>query len=250
MTVPCLSDNYAFLVHNSDTKETALFDAPEADPILDALSKKGWKLTDILLTHHHDDHIDGVEELRKKTGAMVIGAASDKHRLPFLDATVSEHAALRVLGQDVEVFDVSGHTINHIAFYMPAANAVFTGDSLMALGCGRLFEGTPEMMWNSLQKLIVLPPETIVCSGHEYTQSNARFALTIEPNNKALISRATEIDTARATGRPTVPSLLSEECATNPFLRAHLPELKSALGTPNATSADTFAKVRHQKDTF
>lgn len=248
VTIPCLQDNYAYLVHNAATGETALVDAPEAAPIQAALDSRGWTLTDILITHHHNDHIDGVDALRGS--ARVIGAEADAHRLPSLDLAVKEGDLVTVAGQPVHTYDVSGHTIGHIAFYMPEAGLVFTADSLMALGCGRLFEGTPAMMWDSMQKLRALPDETLVCSGHEYTASNARFALTIEPDNPDLILRSKGIDAARAAGQPTVPSTLAEEKRTNPYLRADLPQLKAALGMSDASDVDVFAEVRSRKDRF
>ncbi|KJZ21173.1 hydroxyacylglutathione hydrolase [Loktanella sp. S4079] len=248
VTVPCLSDNYAFLVHNPETKETALIDAPESAPIQAALDARGWVLTDILLTHHHPDHVDGVDALRGN--ARVIGAKADAHRLPALDVEVSEGAMLTVCGARTDVFDVSGHTMGHIAFYMAQPGYVFTADSLMAMGCGRLFEGTPAQMWDSLQKLRALPDETVVCSGHEYTESNMRFALTLDPNNSALISRKEAISAARANQQPTVPSTLGEEKRTNPFLRADDPAFKAVLGMETASDVDVFAEVRLRKDKF
>ncbi|KMW56090.1 Hydroxyacylglutathione hydrolase [Candidatus Rhodobacter oscarellae] len=248
VTVPCRSDNYAFLVHDSDAGRTALVDAPEAAPIQAALAERGWSLDMILITHHHDDHVDGLAALRN--GAMVVGARADAHRLPALDRAVAEGDSFDFAGHSVQVFDVSGHTVGHIAFYMADANAVFTADSLMALGCGRLFEGTAAQMWASLSKIAALPPETLVCSGHEYTAANARFALTVEPANAALKARAEEIAAARAAGTPTVPSVLSQELATNPFLRAHLPEVKAAIGLQAASDTEAFAEIRSRKDNF
>lgn len=250
VTIPCLSDNYAFLVHNSDTGETACVDVPETAPILAALADRNWALTDILLTHHHADHIQGVPELVAATGARVTGAAADAHRLPPLDRAVAPGERFPLCGTEAEVIDVSGHTVGHIAFHLPSAAMVFTGDSLMALGCGRLFEGTAPMMWDSLSRLAALPPETTVCSGHEYTASNARFAATIEPANPALISRIAAIQAARAEGRPTVPSMLGEELETNPFLRAGQPGVKSALGMDGAEDAAVFGAIRAAKDRF
>ncbi len=248
VTVPCLSDNYAFLIHDDDTGQTALVDAPEAHPIQVALDARGWTLSQIWITHHHGDHIDGVADLREC--AMVVGNEYDARRLPALDAKVTDGETFDFAGNDVLVMDVSGHTIGHIAFYLPGANAVFTADSLMALGCGRLFEGTPELMWSSLSKLAALPRHTIVCSGHEYTASNAKFALTVETENEALHARAAEIAETRAKGKPTVPSTLAEELATNPFLRANLPEVKAAIGMPNASDGAVFAEIRQRKDRF
>lgn len=250
ITIPCLSDNYAFLVHDKASGETALVDAPEADKINKVLSQLGWTLTHVLLTHHHWDHIDGLEELQKTHSPKVIGAAADAHRLPPLDLAVSEGDSFTLGGEEVQVMDVSGHTVGHIAFYLPASGAVFTADSLMALGCGRLFEGDPDMMWASLSKLAALPENTIVCSGHEYTEANGRFAATIDPDNKALQSRIDAIAEARAQGRPTVPSLLSEELATNPFLRATDPAVQRHMGMEGADPAKVFAEIRQRKDTF
>jgi len=248
LTVPCLSDNYAFLLHDAGTGRTALVDAPEAAPIRRALDAHGWKLSDILLTHHHDDHVAGVAELRD--GARVIGARADAHRLPPLDLEVAPGDPLEVLGVKVEVIDVPGHTLGHVAFHFPQDHMAFTADSLMALGCGRLFEGTADQMWDSLRKLRDLPGQTLICSGHEYTETNARFALTIEPDNQALRDRAAAIARARAEGRPTVPSHLSEERATNPFLRADMPELQRAAGLEGHSAVQVFAEIRSRKDRF
>ena len=250
MTVPCLKDNYAFLGHDVATGATMVVDAPEAAPILSALQERGWHLSHILITHHHDDHIDGVRALSGATGARVIGARADAHRLPPLTKSVVDGDFVRVGMARGRVIDVSGHTKGHIAYHFADSGLVFTGDSLMAAGCGRLFEGDGAMMWQSLSKLMQLPPETLVCSGHEYTQSNLRFALTIDPDNAALIERARAVDAARARGEPTVPSLLSDELATNPFLRAALPHIKAALGLPKATDAEAFTELRARKDRF
>ena len=248
VTVPCLSDNYAFLIHHAETGQTALVDAPEAAPIRAELDRRGWMLSHILITHHHGDHIDGVDELRGD--AQVIGAADDAARLPSLDAAYGDGDSFDFAGHPVHVMDVSGHTIGHIAFHIPDAGAVFTADSLMALGCGRLFEGKPAQMWQSLSKLAALPDDTIVCSGHEYTAANGRFAITIEPENPDLQARIADIAGKRAKGIPTVPSTLALEKATNPFLRAHLDSVKSNIDMPNASDADAFAEIRARKDNF
>lgn len=248
VTIPCLEDNYAFLLHNSDSGDTLLVDVPDAAPIQAELDARGWTLTQILLTHHHWDHVDGLPHLHH--AAQIVGAAADAHRLPDLDIAVAEGGALTLCGVPAQVFDVSGHTINHIAVYLADAGVVFTADSLMALGCGRLFEGTPAQMWQSLQKLRALPPETLVCSGHEYTQTNARFAMTIEPDNPRLISRIDAVNDIRARGGATVPSTLDDELATNPFLRADVPALQTALGLRGSDPADVFAHVRKKRDNF
>jgi len=250
VTIPCLKDNYAFLLHDPNTGATAVIDVPEAEPIQAALAARGWTLSDILITHHHWDHVDGVAALRAATGARVWGAAADAHRLPPLDQAVAEGDSVMIGGIAAHVIDVPGHTIGHIAFHVPQAQAVFTADSLMALGCGRLFEGTAAQMWDSLQKLAALPPETQICSGHEYTAGNARFALTIEPDNPKLMSRVRQIETARAAERPTVPSILSQELATNPFLRAAEPGIARHLGLQDHSPAEVFARIRQLKDSF
>ena len=250
VTIPCLADNYAFLLRDQATGKVALVDAPESYPIQKALQDKGWKLDIVLLTHHHYDHVDGLPELVEEYNPQVIGAKADASRLPPLDLALDEGDTFTVGESEGHIIDVSGHTISHIAFHFPSANAVFTADSLMALGCGRLFEGTPEMMWASLSKLAALPTETIVYSGHEYTASNAKFALTVEPDNAALQARAADITAKRAAGIPTVPSALAEERATNPFLRAHLPEMKLAVGMEGASDEEVFAAIRKQKDNF
>ncbi|MBS1301310.1 hydroxyacylglutathione hydrolase [Loktanella sp. SALINAS62] len=246
ITVPCLSDNYAFVIHDTQSGDTAVVDVPETAPIRAALDARGWTLTDILLTHHHPDHVQGVADLRGT--ARVIGAKADQHRLPPLDLAVSEGERFTVLGRDVDVLDVSGHTVGHIAFHMPAERLLFTGDSLMAMGCGRLFEGTAAQMWDSLCKLRHFAPETRVCSGHEYTLTNARFASSLEPSNRAIISRLEATEKARENGHATVPSLLSLERDTNPFLRADDPDLARALKMPDAEPAEIFAEVRGRRD--
>lgn len=250
ITIPCLSDNYAFLAHDSGNGQTALIDAPEAAPILAALEGRGWTLSHVLLTHHHWDHVEGLAEILAKHPAKVIGAAADAHRLPPLDQQVAEGDSFEVGGELVEVLDVSGHTVGHIAFYLPQSAVVFTADSLMALGCGRLFEGSPARMWASLNKLAALPDDTLVCSGHEYTQSNAKFAITIDPKNAALKQRIADIDRARAAGEATVPSVLALEKATNPFLRATDPAIQAHLGMENADPVAVFAEIRGRKDRF
>ncbi len=250
VTIPCLSDNYAFLAHDAASGETALVDAPEAAPVLAVLKDRGWTLSHVLLTHHHWDHVDALSEILAAQPAKVIGAAADAHRLPDLDLAVSEGDTFTIGGEEVQVLDVSGHTVGHIAFHIPASKVVFTADSLMALGCGRLFEGTPEQMWASLSKLITLPGDTLVCSGHEYTQSNARFALTIEPGNAALQARAADIGTAREKGEATVPSMLQLEKDTNPFLRAGKASVKQAIGMEDLADAAVFAEIRKRKDNF
>ncbi|XDA99335.1 hydroxyacylglutathione hydrolase [Sulfitobacter sp. LCG007] len=250
VTVPCLSDNYAFLIHDAGSGETALIDVPEAAPIASVLAERGWTLSEVWITHHHPDHVQGLAELLSDHPAKVTGAAADAHRLPALDREVADGDSFDFAGSKVHVMDVSGHTVGHVAFHLPADGIVFTADSLMAFGCGRLFEGTPEQMWASLSKLAALPPETLVCSGHEYTQSNGRFARTIEPDNPDLISRCNEVDRDRSRGVPTVPSTLALELATNPFLRPSNPEIRKRLGMLDASDAEVFGAIRARKDAF
>ncbi|WP_108835531.1 hydroxyacylglutathione hydrolase [Tateyamaria sp. Alg231-49] len=249
-TIPCLSDNYAYLAHDPDTGATAAIDIPEAGPIIAVLAETGWTLSDILITHHHYDHVDGLADLLAAHPARVIGSAADAHRLPTLDVEVNEGDTVRIGNEIGTVIDVSGHTINHIAFHFPDSAALFTADSLMALGCGRVFEGTKPQMHASLQKLAALPGDTVVYSGHEYTAANAKFALTIDPDNPALISRVRDVTEKRANGIATVPSLLSEELATNPFLRANDPAVQSQMGMTGANAADVFTEIRTRKDNF
>lgn len=250
VTIPCLSDNYAFLAHDAGTGETALVDVPEAAPILAELDRRGWRLSHVLLTHHHWDHVQGLKEVLARHPARVIGHAAEADRLPPLDVAVSPGDTVTVGGESAEVIDVGGHTLGHIAYYFPQSRVVFTGDSLMALGCGRVFEGTPQQMWDSLSRLAALPDDTLICSGHEYTLANGKFALTIEPDNPDLLARIRDIEAARAAGRPTVPSLLSLEKATNPFLRAALPQVQRNLGMEGASPAEVFAEIRARKDDF
>ncbi|WP_264493351.1 hydroxyacylglutathione hydrolase [Rhodobacter sp. KR11] len=248
VTIPCLKDNYAYLIRDPETGQTAVVDVPDAIPVIETLQDKGWKLGMILLTHHHDDHVQGVARLVEATGAMVLGARADSARLPRLDRALVEGDRVTVGGEEGVVLDVSGHTVGHIAFHFPASNLAFTADSLMAGGCGRLFEGSPATMWASLQKLAALPDDTLICSGHEYTASNLRFAAVVDPDNAALQARIASTARARAMAEPTVPSLLSLEKATNPFLRA--PLLKAALGMAKSSDAEAFAEIRARKDKF
>lgn len=250
LTVPCRTDNYAFVGHDAETGETFLVDIPEAGPILSVLKDRGWTLDYVLITHHHPDHVEGLPGILADHKPVVIGAAADAYRLPPLDREVLEGDVIEIAGEAAHVIDVSGHTVGHVAFHFPASKAVFTADSLMALGCGRVFEGTMEQMWASLSKLAALPPETTVYSGHEYTMANARFALTIDPENSDLISRVEATERARASNRPTVPSALSLELATNPFLRASDPDVQRNLGMQGAEPSQVFAEIRTRKDSF
>lgn len=248
LTIPCLSDNYAYLLHNDQTSQTALVDAPEAGPIRDALSARGWTLDQIFLTHHHWDHVDAVDDLRGD--AEVIGAAADAHRLPPLDRAVADGDRIALVGTEAQVMEVSGHTIGHLALHLPDAGFLFTADSLMAMGCGRLFEGTPAQMLDSLTRLAALPGDTVVCSGHEYTATNMAFARDLEPDNPEIAARAAEVEALRSSGQPTVPSRLAQERATNPFLRAADPALAKAIGMEGASPVEVFTRIRALRDSW
>lgn len=250
LTIPCRSDNYAFLAHDATSGETALIDVPEADPIIDALARTGWTLSHVLLTHHHYDHVDGLPDLLAKHPAKVVGAKADASRLPALDIALNEGETIAIGDSTGTVIDVSGHTIGHIAFHFPDSKALFTADSLMALGCGRIFEGTPPQMFASLAKLAALPDDTMVYSGHEYTENNGNFAMTIEPDNADLIARVADIKQARSNNQPTVPSSLAVELATNPFLRASEPSVQIGVDMVGEDPIAVFAEVRERKDNF
>lgn len=248
--VACLSDNFAYLVHDPASGECALIDAPEAAPVLEALEERRWRLGQILITHHHDDHIQAVGTIREATGARVIGAEDDRHRLPPLDRAVHPGDGLALGTARCEVIAVPGHTLGHVAFHFPGARLALTGDSLMAAGCGRIFEGTPAMMRDSLQRLAALPDDTRIGSGHDYLDGNLRFAATIEPASPAIAARIDAVARMRREGRAPMPWTLAEEKATNPFLRAHLPAVKAALGMEGAPDVAVFAEIRARKDRF
>jgi hydroxyacylglutathione hydrolase len=247
--IPVLKDNYVYLVHDRDSGVTAAVDPSVSPPVLDALKAAGWKLTHILNTHHHNDHTGGNLELKAATGAIVVGPRADHARIPGIDLDVADGETYRFGDHDAKVFDVPGHTRGHIAYWFKDSRALFSGDTLFLMGCGRLFEGTPAQMWNSLGKLKALPPETRIYCGHEYTQNNARFALSVDPGNENLRARAKRVDEMRAKNLSTIPGTMGEEILTNPFLRADqraLQEVAGTIGDPVAT----FAEIRHRKDVF
>jgi hydroxyacylglutathione hydrolase len=248
--LPVLTDNYVYLVREPEASAVAVVDPAVHQPVLDALAARGWRLTHILNTHHHGDHVGGNLALKRATGATVVGPRADRARIPGIDVEVGDGDTYRLGAAAARVLDVPGHTRGHIAYWFPDSDALFCGDTLFALGCGRLFEGTPAQMWASLSKLRALPAATRVYCAHEYTQDNARFALTVEPDNEALVARARAIDAARAVGRPTVPSTLAEECATNPFLRAESAAIRRRLRLTDADDVAVFAEVRRRKDHF
>lgn len=248
VTVPCLRDNYAYLLCDGATGTVAVVDAPDAEAIVAALAARGWTPSLLLITHHHADHVGGIEALRVRYGARVAGAAADAGRLPALDIALASGDRLAVGESIAEVIDVPGHTIGHVAYYFPDSAALFSADSLMVMGCGRLFEGSPEQMWDTLSRLSALPDDTLVYSGHEYAESNLRFALSIDPNNQKLQERAKEIAALRQIGAATIPARLDLERATNPFLRAADPAFKGLLGLADSPDAQVFAELRQAKD--
>jgi hydroxyacylglutathione hydrolase len=247
--IPVLRDNYVYLLHDEASGATGVVDPSVAEPVLAQLAETGWRLTHILNTHHHADHTGGNLEIKRATGAIVVGPRADRDRIPGIDVAVADGERYALGSETAEVFDVPGHTRGHIAYWFKDARALFCGDTLFLMGCGRLFEGTPEQMWHSLGKLRRLPGETRVYCGHEYTQANARFALTVDPENAALVARARRVDALRAEGESTVPGTMADELATNPFLRADQPALQEAAGAPGDPVA-TFAAIRRRKDVF
>lgn len=246
----CHGDNFCLLVHDPESGQTASIDAPHADAIEAALKQRGWSLSHILVTHHHDDHVVGIPALKQRWGAKVVGNKADAARIPGLDETVSPGGSYDFAGHRAEIIDTPGHTVGHIAWHFPEDRLLLAGDTLFSLGCGRVFEGTHEQMWSSLAKLKALPAETQVYCGHEYTQSNARFALTVDPDNAALKARAKAVDEARGRGEATLPSTIGAERETNPFLRPDDPKIRAALGLADATDTEVFAEIRTRKDRF
>ena len=244
---PCLSDNYGFLLHDSDSGETAAIDTPDGAEYLKQAEAKGWRITHIWNTHWHPDHAGGNKAIVEETGAKVI-APQEVEKLSPIDRVVAHGDEVTLGEHTARVIDVSGHTNGHIAFHLPQDGIAFVGDSVFALGCGRMFEGEPQQFWDSLERIKALPPETTLYCAHEYTQANAQFALHADPDNAALQDYAKEIEAARAKDEPTVPTQLSRELETNPFLRADRPEMQERWG--GETPADTFAKLRAAKDSF
>jgi hydroxyacylglutathione hydrolase len=247
----CLTDNYGALVHDSATGSTACVDAPESGPILAALSERGWNLTDVLITHHHADHIQGVPGLKAKFPALKVqGPAKEAARIPFLDIKLGEGDSAQVGSLEARVFETPGHTLGHIVYHFEEEDIAFCGDTLFSLGCGRAFETPYAVLWSSLLKLAALPGETQVYCGHEYTEANARFAVTIEPDNPILRARVAEVARLRADRRPTLPTTIAAELAANPFLRAEEPSVQAAVGMRGADPAAVFAELRARKDRF
>ena len=245
---PCLSDNYGILIRDPVSGVVASIDAPTAEAVETALAEKGWTLTHILTTHHHGDHTDGNLPLKSATGCRIIGPKPEADKIRGIDESFGEGDTFKFGNLDVTVFETPGHTLGHIAYYMPEAKVAFVGDTLFAMGCGRVFEGTMEQMWSSIEKIAKLPPETTLYCGHEYTQANVDFSLTIEPGNEALQARAKEVAALRAEGKATLPTTVAKELATNPFVRADSAEIRKNLGLESASNAAVFAEVRERKN--
>lgn len=245
---PARDDNYGVLVHDPESGLTASIDAPETAAVKAALAEKGWKLTHIFTTHHHQDHVEGNAALKAETGCKIIGPRGEAAKIPGIDAEVSEGDTFLFGKYEVQVLETPGHTLGHITYVIPQAKVAFVGDTMFAMGCGRVFEGTHEMMWNSLAKLRGLPAGTTIYAGHEYTLSNAKFAISIEPDNAALKARVAEVEALRAQGKPTLPTTIEKEMATNSFLRACEPEVKAALGMEGAEDWEVFGEIRTRKD--
>ncbi|KAK7262604.1 hypothetical protein RJT34_30179 [Clitoria ternatea] len=249
--VPCLEDNYAYLLHDVDTGTVGVVDPSEAEPIIDALSKKDLNLTYILNTHHHHDHTGGNAVLKERYGAKVIGSEVDKERIPGIDIYLSDGDKWMFAGHEVHIIATPGHTQGHVSFYFPGSGAIFTGDALFSLSCGKLFEGTPQQMLSSLEKIMSLPDDTSIFCGHEYTLSNSKFALSIEPKNKELQSYAAHIAHLRNKGLPTVPTTLKLEKACNPFFRIWSTEIRQKLNIAvTADDAEALAVIQRAKDNF
>ena len=245
---PCRSDNYGVLIHDPATNETGSIDAPDATAVRAALKQNGWSLTHIFVTHHHQDHTGGNLELKSETGCTIVGPEAEKDKVPGIDRAVREGDRAEFGNYELRVFDTPGHTKGHISYWIKDAGVAFVGDTLFAMGCGRLFEGNAKMMWGSLQKLMSLPPETTVYCGHEYTAANAQFALTVDPDNQALQARCEDVRKKRENNEPTLPTRMDLELSTNPFLRASDPQIRKGLNMENAEDWQVFAEIRQRKD--
>jgi len=247
---PCLSDNFGVLLHDPSSGATASIDAPEAAPVEAALKKTGWRLTDILVTHHHGDHTAGIGELKAHHKCRVVAPRAEAQRIANVDETVGEGDKVKVGALESRVIDTPGHTAGHISYFFPADKLAFVGDTLFSIGCGRVIEGNPEMMWNSLLKLRALPDDTRFYCGHEYTKANIRFAKTVEPDNKALFARGEEVERQLAAGQPTIPTTIGAEKVENPFLRADDARVAAAVGLGGAPAWKVFAEIRERKNRF
>lgn len=247
---PCREDNYGVLLHDPQTRMTASIDVPNASEVDAILVAKGWSLTHILVTHHHIDHVEGIEELKEKYGAVVVGPSYEADQIPGIDRGVSEGDTLTFSGRTVDIYHTPGHTMGHICFSIPGEKLLFAADTVFPLGCGRLFEGDAADMWSGYLKLIELPDDTVIYSGHEYTLGNAEFALTVDGDNQILVERVEQIRKMREAGMPTVPTTMELEKQTNPFFRVQDAGVRKNLGMETASDVEVFAEIRTRKDNF
>lgn len=246
----CRDDNYGVVVHDPASGETIIVDAPEAAPIIDVLTRRGWTPSTLLITHHHADHVEGNLALKERYGLAIVGPAKEAAKIPGIDREVAEGDTIPFAGGAVEVIETPGHTAGHVTFHIPSQNVAFAADTLFMLGCGRVIECPYETMYASLAKLAKLPPETVVFVGHEYTAANARFAATVDPGNEKLKARSAEVMAKAARREMTLPTTIGEELDTNPFLRWGDPAIREGLGLEGASDAEVFAEIRRRKDGF
>lgn len=246
----CRDDNYGVLVHDSRTGTTMSIDAPDASAIADNLKKRGWQLTHILTTHHHADHVEGNLELKEVFGCRIIGPEAEKDRIPGISQTVKGGDVIQLAKRPLTVYACPGHTLGHVAYHFADDYLLFAADTLFAMGCGRVFEGSPAQMYQSVNQFRSLQAYTSIYCGHEYTVANARFALTVEPNNRALVARAAEVMRLREQGKMTCPTTIADELKTNPYLRCDSPEIRKVLGMETASDAEVFAELRQRKNSF
>ena len=248
--IPVMTDNFIYILHNNITNEAAVIDPAEAGPVIDMLNEKDLTLTHILNTHHHYDHVGANIELKEKYGSIIVGSRDDHARIPGIDVLVREGETVTFGNESAQILEVSGHTTGHIAYYFKGLKALFCGDTLFSMGCGRLFEGSPETMWQSIQKLMALPNDTLIYCAHEYTEANGDFALSIEPNNGDLKLRMDDVRKLRAEGLPTIPSNIGVELRTNPFMRPSSLEIQNTLDMTEAQPHEIFREIRTRKDNF
>jgi hydroxyacylglutathione hydrolase len=246
----CRSDNFGVLLHDPKTGQTASIDAPEEGPIVEAATRRGWTITHIFTTHHHHDHVDANLALKERFGCEIIGPIGEAVAIPGLDRSVADGDEFEFAGHRVQVIETPGHTAGHVCYHLPDDKLLFAADTLFAMGCGRLFERPAADMWHSFQKLMALPDDTQVYFGHEYTLSNARFAVSVDPDNATLKARADEVSALREAGKYTIPTSIGVEKQTNPYMRVADADVRAHLGMPQATDAEVFAEIRTRKDNF
>ena len=246
----CRRDNYGILVHDSRTGPTMSIDAPDAAAIADNLKKRGWQLTHILTTHHHPDHVEGNLELKEVFGCRIIGPEAEKDRIPGISQTVKGGDVIQMAKRPLTIYACPGHTLGHVAYHFSDDYLLFAADTVFAMGCGRVFEGTAEQMYHSVNQFRTLQPLTSVYCGHEYTEANARFAMSVEPGNRALVMRYAEVRRLREQGKMTCPTTIGEELKTNPYMRCDSPEIRKVLGMEAATDSEVFAELRQRKNNF